>query len=152
MNPTDLFHPAVAEWFDRSVRQGVNGGLADETQIVYVSPLKALSNVAISLERLAALCGGPLLRIGLSATQKPVEAVTRFLVGRSGECGIIDTGHRRARDLALEGPASPLEAALLSDLPAGRNGWPPPAAPSDPPRPISGPSTPEVPGLAAAIR
>ena len=160
---------------DGLVRQGLNGGLKDETQVVYVSPLKALSNdiqrnleaplagirealraqglpdveirtlvrtgdtppgerdrmrrrpphivvttpeslyillgsqsgramlattrtvivdeihalapnkrgshLALSLERLAALCGDRLLRVGLSATQKPVEAVARFLVG-----------------------------------------------------------------------
>jgi len=253
VNPTHLFHPAVAEWFDCSfatptaaqaeawpaiqagrhtliaaptgsgktlaaflaaidalVRQGVNGGLADETQIVYVSPLKALSNdiqrnlevplagirealkrrglpdleirtwvrtgdtapgerermrrfpphivvttpeslyillgsesgrkmltttrtvivdeihalapnkrgshLAISLERLAALCGGRLLRIGLSATQKPIEAVARFLVGPDAECRIIDSGHRRARDLALEIPSSPLEAVMSGEV------------------------------------
>jgi ATP-dependent helicase Lhr and Lhr-like helicase len=253
VNPTSLFHPAVAEWFDRSfaaptaaqveawpaiqrgqhtliaaptgsgktlaaflaaidalVRQGLDRGLADETQIVYVSPLKALSNdiqrnleaplagirealrrqglpeveirtwvrtgdtapgerermrrspphivvttpeslyillgsesgrkmlattrtvivdeihavapnkrgshLAISLERLATMCGSHLLRIGLSATQKPIEAVARFLVGPTGECQIIDTGHRRARDLALEVPASPLEAVMSGEV------------------------------------
>jgi len=253
VNTTSLFHPAVAEWFDRSfaaptaaqaeawpaiergrhtliaaptgsgktlaaflaaidalVRQGLDGGLADETQVVYVSPLKALSNdiqrnleaplagirealrrqglpevdirtwvrtgdtaagerermrrspphivittpeslyillgsesgrkmlatvrtiivdeihavapnkrgshLAVSLERLNALCGGDLLRIGLSATQKPIEAVARFLVGPAGECQIIDTGHRRARDLALEVPASPLEAVMAGEV------------------------------------
>ena len=39
------------------------------------------AHLALSLERLAALCGGRLLRIGLSATQKPIEEVARFLVG-----------------------------------------------------------------------
>src|SRR6202040_3563252 len=218
MNPSHLFHPAVAEWFDLSfamptaaqaeawpaikagrhtliaaptgsgktlaaflaaidalVRQGVDGGLADETQVVYISPLKALSNdiqrnleaplagirealkrrglpgveirtwvrtgdtapgerermrrtpphivvttpeslyillgsdsgrkmlattrtaivdeihavaqnkrgahLALSLERLHDLCGGRLQRIGLSATQKPIETIARFLAG-----------------------------------------------------------------------
>jgi ATP-dependent helicase Lhr and Lhr-like helicase len=250
---SDLFHPAVAEWFDRSfaaptaaqseawpsiragrhtliaaptgsgktlaaflaaidalVRQGVEGDLPDETQIVYVSPLKALSNdirrnleaplagireglrrrglpevdirtwvrtgdtapgerermrrspphivvttpeslyillgsesgrkmlattrtiivdeihavapnkrgshLAVSLERLAALCAHPLLRIGLSATQKPIEAVAQFLVGPDAECRIIDTGHRRARDLELEVPSSPLEAVMSGEV------------------------------------
>src|SRR5438067_2988118 len=197
---------------DALVRQGLEGGLADETQVVYVSPLKALSNdikknleaplagiaeelrvrglpeveirswvrtgdtppgerqqmirrpphiivttpeslyillgsesgrrmlatvksvivdeihavapnkrgshLALSLERLAALCNGPLLRIGLSATQKPIEAVANFLVGADpeAECRIIDTGHRRRRDLALELPSSPLESVMSGEV------------------------------------
>src|SRR5436190_12370685 len=200
---------------DGLVRQGLNGGLKDETQIVYVSPLKALSNdiqrnleaplagiresleaqglpdvdirtwvrtgdtppgerdrmrrrpphivvttpeslyvllgsdsgrsmlattrtvivdeihalaankrgthLALSLERLAALCGDRLLRVGLSATQKPIEDVARFLVGAAAtntgvDCTIIDTGHRRARDLALELPDSPLEAVMSAEV------------------------------------
>ena len=201
---------------DGLVRQGLDGGLKDETQIVYVSPLKALSNdiqrnleaplagirerlkaqglpevdirtwvrtgdtppgerdrmrrrpphivvttpeslyillgsesgramlattrtvivdeihalaankrgthLALSLERLAALCGDRLLRVGLSATQKPIEAVARFLVGAGAsnatgaDCTIIDTGHRRARDLALELPDSPLEAVMSAEV------------------------------------
>ena len=254
---TDLFHPAVAAWFESSfgaptpaqaqawpailagrhtlvaaptgsgktlaaflaaidslARQGVEGRLADETQVVYVSPLKALSNdiqrnleaplagiraalqarglpdvdirawvrtgdtpvaerdrmrrrpphivvttpeslyillgsesgrkmlattrtvivdeihamapnkrgahLALSLERLQALCGGALQRIGLSATQKPIEAVARFLVGGglddAPHCEIVDTGHIRARDLALEVPSSPLEAVMSAEV------------------------------------
>src|SRR5437879_3985673 len=75
-------------------------------EIHAVAPNKRGSHLAISLERLAALCGDRLLRIGLSATQKPIEAVARFLVGPNGECRIIDTGHRRARDLAPEIPSA----------------------------------------------
>ena len=258
MDPVALFHPAVADWFDRSfaaptpaqaqawpafqagrhvliaaptgsgktlaaflaaidalVRQALAHGLKDETQIVYVSPLKALSNdircnleaplagiraalqaqglpdvdirtwvrtgdtparerdrmrrrpphivvttpeslyillgsesgramlattrtvivdeihalapnkrgthLAVSLERLAALCGNRLQRVGLSATQKPIEEVARFLVGAStngtgADCTIVDTGHRRARDLALEVPESPLEAVMSAEV------------------------------------
>src|SRR5215467_9131317 len=81
-------------------------------EIHAVAPNKRGSHLAVSLERLTALCGGKLLRIGLSATQKPIEAVARFLVGPAGDCQIIDTGHRRARDLALEVPSSPLEAVM----------------------------------------
>ena len=61
-------------------------------------------------------------RIGLSATQKPIELVARFLVGvgpQGGpepECTIIDTGHVRARDLALELPSSPLEAIMSGEV------------------------------------
>src|SRR5207245_465332 len=42
------------------------------------------SHLALSMERLAALVKGPLQRIGLSATQKPIEEVARFLVGGCG--------------------------------------------------------------------
>src|SRR5271156_3890778 len=68
-------------------------------EIHAVASNKRGSHLAVSLERLDALCGTPLLRIGLSATQKPIEAVARFLVGPDTECRIIDTGNRRAREL-----------------------------------------------------
>src|SRR5215468_4320901 len=85
-------------------------------EIHALAPNKRGSHFALSLERLAALCNGPLLRVGLSATQKPIEAVARFLVGPGTECRIIDTGHRRARDLALEVPSSPLEAVMSGEV------------------------------------
>jgi ATP-dependent helicase Lhr and Lhr-like helicase len=85
-------------------------------EIHALAPNKRGSHLALSLERLAALCNGPLLRIGLSATQKPIETVARFLVGPAAECRIIDTGHRRARDLALEVPSSPLEAVMSGEV------------------------------------
>jgi ATP-dependent helicase Lhr and Lhr-like helicase len=91
-------------------------------EIHAVAPNKRGSHLAISLERLAALCGGSLQRIGLSATQKPIEAVARFLVGAGpdggpgADCRIIDTGHRRARDLALEVPSSPLDAVMSGEV------------------------------------
>src|SRR5262249_20763423 len=76
-------------------------------EIHALAPNKRGSHLAISLERLQARCGDRLLRIGLSATQKPIDLVARFLVGRgkddapSPDCAIIDSGHIRARDLAL---------------------------------------------------
>ena len=66
------------------------------------------SHLALSLERLEALAG-PFQRIGLSATQKPLDEVGRFLVGAGRECAIVDAGHLRNLDLAIETPASPLE-------------------------------------------
>nr|WP_241784973.1 DEAD/DEAH box helicase [Stutzerimonas stutzeri] len=74
------------------------------------------SHLALSLERLEALCGQPLVRVGLSATQKPIEAVADFLVGTGRDCEIIDVGHGRARDLALEVPPVPLEAVMSNDV------------------------------------
>jgi ATP-dependent Lhr-like helicase len=199
---------------DRLVREGLEGGLPDETRIVYVSPLKALSNdiqrnleaplagireelaalnlpdvairaavrsgdtsqseragmrrkpphivvttpeslyillgsqsgramlatcrtvivdeihaiagnkrgahLALSLERLQALAGRTLTRVGLSATQNPIEEAARFLTGATDAtmngCTIIDSGHVRARDLALELPPAPLEAVMSGEV------------------------------------
>ena len=202
---------------DDLVRQGLNGGLEDVTQVVYVSPLKALSNdiqrnlqeplqgiqaqleamglpalpirtlvrtgdttaaerdamvrrpphivvttpeslyilltsergramlrtartaivdeihalvrdkrgshLALSLERLEALVGRDLVRIGLSATQRPIEEVARFLVGSrglaresSGDCTIVDAGHARNLDLTIDVPDSPLQAVMSGEV------------------------------------
>lgn len=202
---------------DTLFRQGANGGLPDETQIVYISPLKALSNdirknlqeplagiraalltvegreievraevrtgdtssaqrrelikrpphilvttpeslyllltsvsgrgilrgvrtvivdeihalvgdrrgahLALSIERLAALTEHPLQRIGLSATQKPIEEVARFLVGATAvdptgnpDCETVNIGHKRELDLAIEVPPSPLEAVMSNEI------------------------------------
>ncbi len=79
------------------------------------------AHLSLSLERLAALCqehrGHRPTRIGLSATQKPIKDMARFLVGAAGgECTIIDTGHVRARDLAIEVPGSPLQAVMGTEV------------------------------------
>jgi ATP-dependent Lhr-like helicase len=85
-------------------------------EIHALAPNKRGTHLAISLERLDALCGRQLPRIGLSATQKPIEAIARFLVGENEPCTIVDTGHRRARDLAIELPDSPLEAVMSAEV------------------------------------
>jgi ATP-dependent helicase Lhr and Lhr-like helicase len=81
------------------------------------------SHLSLSIERLQALVKEPLVRIGLSATQKPIEEVARFLVGAkhldaqgSPHCAIIDTGHTRKLDLAIEVPGSPLEAVMSNEI------------------------------------
>jgi len=68
-------------------------------------------HLALSLERLDAAAGMPLQRIGLSATQKPIDEVARLLVGSGrlddngdARCTIVDTGHRRPLDLRIEIP------------------------------------------------
>ena len=256
MNPSELFHPAVAKWFaghfpgptpaqakawpaiksgrhaliaaptgsgktlaaflaaiDDLVRQGISGLLTDSTQVVYVSPLKALSNdihrnleaplagirgelrrtglpdvevrtwvrtgdtssaerermrrrpphilvttpeslyvllgsesgrkmlattrsvivdeihavapnkrgahLSLSLERLANLCGNRLQRIGLSATQNPIQTIAHLLTGSNShatELTIVDVGYQRARDLQIEMPNSPLEAVMSAEV------------------------------------
>ncbi len=84
-------------------------------EIHAIAPNKRGSHLALSLERLSALSGDRLQRIGLSATQNPIESVARFLTG-GADCAIVDSGHRRHRDLALEVPESPLEAVMSMDV------------------------------------
>ena len=148
------------------------------TRTVIVDEIHALvsskrgSHLALTLERLDALCGQRCTRIGLSATQKPIEEVARFLVGAlshvaphpglppqagegderaarvrgencdtpqagegvskralslppftgeggrrpdGGKCTIIDAGHQRARDLAIELTNVPLQPVMSND-------------------------------------
>ena len=82
-----------------------------------VAPNKRGSHLALSVERLQRLAEGPITRIGLSATQKPIEEVARFLIGGagamdgasapgvSGDCAVVNVGHRRAMDVAIEMPS-----------------------------------------------
>ena len=101
------------------------------TRSVIVDEIHALAankrgaHLALSLERLESLTGRRLQRIGLSATQKPIQTVAQFLVGaqrtaegtaRSDECVIVDHGHVRGRDLALLLPDSPLEAVMSNEV------------------------------------
>jgi ATP-dependent helicase Lhr and Lhr-like helicase len=76
------------------------------------------SHLALSLERLEALTAerGPLQRIGLSATQKPLSEVAHFLVGAGRDCVLVDSGHLRAIDLAVEVPPSPLSAVCSHEV------------------------------------
>ena len=80
------------------------------------------SHLAISLERLDGVAERKPVRIGLSATQRPIEEVARFLVGTRGldaecksRCALIDTGHTRKMDLAIEIPKSPLSAVASNE-------------------------------------
>ena len=124
--------------------------IVDEIHAVLESRRGA--HLALSLERLDHACGRRLQRIGLSATQKPIEEVARFLVGSHGcpsptaplplhsprargegalslrrtvesdfpevarGCAIVDRGHKRRIDLAIEVPGSPLEAVMSAEV------------------------------------
>ena len=150
----------------RSMLSGVRSVIVDEIHAIAGS--KRGSHLALSLERLESLCQRRLLRIGLSATQKPIEKVADFLVGAQhpllppgegahradedsgspesdnkeavgngvathaapspqspphrgeeanarNDVTIIDVGHTRPRDLAIEVPPVPLEAVMSND-------------------------------------
>jgi ATP-dependent Lhr-like helicase len=99
----------------RRMLESVGTVIVDEIHSVAGS--KRGAHLALSLERLEDLAAGRLRRIGLSATQKPIESMARFLVGDgSASCAIIDTGHVRERDLALEIPRSPLDAVMANEV------------------------------------
>lgn len=75
------------------------------------------SHLSLSVERLEALTGRRLHRIGLSATQKPIEQVARFLAGNASRpCNIINTGHARKLELSIEIPRSPLTAVMANEV------------------------------------
>jgi ATP-dependent Lhr-like helicase len=83
------------------------------------------AHLALTLERLQQIVDAPLLRLGLSATQKPIEEVARYLVGcrttnaadeTESSCAIIDEGHRRAMELQLELPRSTVETVTSNEV------------------------------------
>jgi len=77
-------------------------------------------HLALTLERLEALLSLPLRRIGLSATQKPLENIAQFLLGHgpgaAPGCTIVDQGHLRSLDLALELPSAPLAPVMSGEV------------------------------------
>ncbi|TWU11657.1 putative ATP-dependent helicase Lhr [Symmachiella macrocystis] len=79
------------------------------------------SHLSLTLERLQSWCERPFQRVGLSATQRPIEYTARFLVGFHGPnagqlpCEIIDVGHQRELDLAIEVPPSELGAVCMHE-------------------------------------
>jgi ATP-dependent Lhr-like helicase len=75
------------------------------------------AHLALSLERLDALCGRRLQRIGLSATVEPAGEVAKFLVGAQRECRLVDAGRKQPLDLGIEVPKETLGAV------ASRNAW-----------------------------
>lgn len=139
--PESLYLLLTAER-SRALLSTARAVIVDEIHAVLESRRGA--HLALSLERLDHVCGRRLQRIGLSATQKPIEEVAAFLVGTNGSPAhahspadpidrpptglsrpqrpdptphlrIIDTGHLRALDLAIEVPDSPLEAVMAAE-------------------------------------
>ncbi len=99
----------------REVLKTVETVIVDE--IHAIADDKRGSHLAVSLERLEHLTGKPLARIGLSATQKPIELVAEFLTGgsRPGPV-VVNVGHRRQLDLAVEVPGSELGPVASNEM------------------------------------
>ncbi len=85
-------------------------------EIHAVVPSKRGAYLSLCLERLEHLAGRPIQRIGLSATQKPLELIAHFLGGRDRAVQIVDGGHLRRLDLGIELPSSPLEPVVSHEL------------------------------------
>ena len=83
-------------------------------EIHAVAQTKRGSHLAVTLERLAEQAGRDVQRIGLSATQRPLEEVARYLVGPSRECTIVDAGVRKPLDLRIH---VPVESMVEPDVP-----------------------------------
>ncbi len=114
--PESLYLLLTAEK-SRRMLNDIRTVIVDE--IHAVAPNKRGTHLALSLERLDALAHARPVRIGLSATQRPIETIARFLTPPSG-CRIVDIGHRREMDLAVEVPKDELGAvasnAIWSDI------------------------------------
>jgi ATP-dependent Lhr-like helicase len=116
----------------REMLRSVRTVIVDEIHALIGSRRGA--HLALTLERLQQVAERPLLRLGLSATQKPIEDVARYLVGNRAESAhedplgpqpsalgppnvtIVNEGHRRAMDLSLEVPRSRLDAVMSHEV------------------------------------
>ncbi|MGH2823052.1 MAG: DEAD/DEAH box helicase, partial [Thermoleophilaceae bacterium] len=85
-------------------------------EIHAVARTKRGSHLALTLERLEQLAGRPLQRIGLSATQRPLEEVGRFLVGPGRRCRIVDAGVRKPLDLKIHVPVERMSEPDAHDV------------------------------------
>jgi len=119
--PESLYLLLTAER-SRAMLRAANTVIVDE--IHAVAGNKRGSHLALTLERLQHVAEHPVQRIGLSATQRPVQAVARLLVGAgegrsagdgSPRCSIVDSGHRRSLDLGLELPSDELGAVATTE-------------------------------------
>ena len=114
--PESLYLLLTAER-SRAMLRSARTVIVDE--IHAVAGNKRGSHLTLTLERLAHVSAQPVQRVGLSATQRPIETVARLLVGAGPDrdhpdgtprCAIVDSGHRRRLDLALELPDDELGA------------------------------------------
>ena len=114
----------------RTLFAGTEWVIVDE--IHAVAQTKRGAHLAVTLERLAEEAGRDVQRIGLSATQRPLDEVARFLVGPGRECTVVDAGVRKPLDLRIHVPVEsmvePDSSLELDSIPGGeatrRSIWP----------------------------
>ena len=112
--PESLYLLLTAEK-SRAILRGVETVIVDE--IHALADDKRGAHLVLSLERLEALTVRPPNRIGLSATQKPIELVAEFLTGIGRPPAIIvNVGHKRPMDFKVEVPPSELGAVASNEL------------------------------------
>ncbi len=97
--------------------EGTRWVIVDE--IHAVASTKRGAHLALTLERLSAAAGHDVQRIGLSATQNPLEEVGRFMVGPRRTCRVVDTGVRKELDLRIH---VPVESMVEPDATPGVGG------------------------------
>jgi ATP-dependent Lhr-like helicase len=99
----------------REILKSIETVIVDE--IHAVADDKRGAHLALSLERLNQLTGKQVTRIGLSATQKPIETIAHFLTGsESSDPAIVQICHRRQMDLAIEVPSSELSPVASNEM------------------------------------
>ena len=98
----------------REMLQGVRWCIVDE--IHAVARTKRGAHLSLSLERLEHQSEHPVQRIGLSATQRPLEEVGRFLVGAGRDCKVVDTGVRKELDLRIQVPVEDMREPGQHDV------------------------------------
>jgi len=98
----------------RAILRDIETVIVDE--IHAVADDKRGAHLSLSLERLEALTYKPPVRIGLSATQKPIEQVARFLTGARPDPVIVNIGHRRKLDMAVDVPPMPLGPVASNEM------------------------------------
>ncbi|HLH14928.1 MAG TPA: DEAD/DEAH box helicase, partial [Solirubrobacteraceae bacterium] len=118
----------------RAMLTGVEAVIVDE--IHAVAATKRGAHLALTLERLEQQAGGPIQRIGLSATQNPLEEIGRFLVGPRRQLTIVDAGVKKQLDLRIEVPVE----SMTEPSPKGQPGGPGDAH-ADPLDPLAGGET-----------
>jgi ATP-dependent Lhr-like helicase len=112
--PESLYILLTAER-SRAILRNIETVIVDE--IHAVADDKRGAHLALSLERLEALLPRSPVRIGLSATQKPIESIAQFLAGNGRpDPVIVDTGHGRRLDIAIEVPQSELGPVASNEM------------------------------------